>query len=303
MAVVSTGFFDGVHLGHRKVLDRLCSIAAERGEESIAVTFWPHPRNVLQQNAEALRLLTGIEEKSRLITALGIGRIEVIPFTKDFSRLSAEQFMKRYLVECLGATALVLGYDHRVGNDPSLSQTDLIAKAQSLGLATERVGEYDMGGVLVSSTKIRNVLLKGDVSSANRMLGYRYALNGVVVLGNRIGRTIGFPTANMKNYEPLKVIPADGVYLVWVKTCGVIYRGICNIGRRPTVGKFEERTIETNILDFNEDIYGLDISLEFEEKVRDEVKFPSLEALSKQIARDKAYARQRMNDPSKIIFH
>jgi riboflavin kinase/FMN adenylyltransferase len=303
MAVVSTGFFDGVHLGHRKVLESLRSLAASRGEESVVVTFWPHPRNVLQQNAELLRLLTGLDEKRRLINALGIDRIEILHFTKDFSRLTAEEFMKQYLIDRYGATSLVLGYDHRIGNDPTLSQIDMIAKAHALGLETERVGEYDMGGVLVSSTKIRNVLQKGDVASANRMLGYRYALNGVVVLGNRIGRTIGFPTANMKMYEPLKEIPADGVYLVWVKTCGSTYRGICNIGRRPTVGKFDDRTIETNILDFDEDIYGLDIDLEFVEKVRDEVKFPSLDALSRQIGRDKAYARQRLEDPSKIIFH
>jgi riboflavin kinase/FMN adenylyltransferase len=145
--------------------------------------------------------------------------------------------------------------------------------------------------------------MKGGIVSADRMLGYRYSLDGVVVLGNKLGRTIGFPTANMKIYEPLKAVPGDGVYLVWVKVLGRIYRGICNVGCRPTIGHFTERTIETNILDFDEDIYGLDISLEFVEKVRDEIKFSSLSALSSQIGRDKKYAYDTLDNPEKIIFH
>lgn len=303
MAVVSTGFFDGVHLGHRKVIERLRLLASERGEESVVVSFWPHPRNVLQQNAEALRLLNGLEEKKRLVKSIGADRMEIVPFTKEFSLLSDKEFMSRWLIDRFGATALVLGYDHRIGHDPGLTQGQVAADARSLGLATETVGEYMLDGAAVSSTKIRKLISEGDVAGADRMLGYRYSLGGVVVLGNRIGRTIGFPTANMKTYEPLKMIPGDGVYLVWVKVLDKVFRGICNIGCRPTVGDNAGRTIETNILDFDEDVYGLDISLEFVEKLRGEVKFSSLAELSAQIARDERAARERMDSGEKIIFH
>ena len=184
--VIATGFFDGVHIGHRAVISTLCRIARERGEQSMVVTFWPHPRTVLQQDAAELRLLTSLEEKKRMLYGLGVDRIEVIGFTHGFSRLTAEEFIRDYLIGKFGATALVLGYDHRLGGGPPMSREELECLARRLGLETFRLAEEDFDGMAVSSTAIRKSLSAGDVERANTMLGYRYSLHGVVVSGNRI---------------------------------------------------------------------------------------------------------------------
>jgi len=285
MAVVATGFFDGVHLGHRLVVDTLVSAARERGQTSTLLTFWPHPRTVLQDDARSLRLLTTLGEKRRILSSLGVDRIEVMRFTRDFSRLSAEDYLKEIVKGDFGATAIVLGYDNRMGHDGKHS--DMASIAESLGLDVLRPGSVSVDGMVVSSTKIRSLLQGGDVIGAASMLGYRYGLQGVVVAGNRKGRTMGFPTANMRLYEPLKMIPGVGVYLVEVETLGAKYHGMCNIGRRPTVSDNGVITIETNIFDFDEDIYGLDIGVRFVRKIRDEVKFSSLGELALQLSRDK----------------
>ena len=286
MAVAATGFFDGVHLGHRQVAARLCAVAASREEESVVVTFWPHPRSVLQQDADKLRLLTTLEEKKRMLVELGVNRVEVLPFNREFSRLSVRDFISEYLVGRFGVTTLILGYDHRLGHDAFTGPRQMMDAVSSCGVTPVRVDEFVSGRSTVSSTMIRNALFSGDVESARQMLGYRYSLCGVVVSGNRLGRTIGFPTANMQLYEPLKLVPADGVYAVEAEVLGGKYKGVCNIGVRPTVGMGNARTIETHILGFGQDIYGLDIRVRFLARLRDERKFDSLEDLRLQLARD-----------------
>lgn len=285
--VVATGFFDGVHLGHRFVLGQLSEAARARGDEAMVVTFWPHPRNVLQNDARDFRLLTCMEEKKALLEEAGIGRVEVITFTREFSRLTAEQYIQEYLMDRFSAKAILLGYDNRIGSDRCTPE-QTAAIAGRLGLDVIVARKYlDAGGGVISSTRIRSSLASGDISAANSMLGYGYHLRGVVVAGNRIGRTIGFPTANMRQYEPLKMVPGSGVYLVRVETLGKKFAGMCNIGVRPTLGQGNALTIETNIFGFDEDIYGLDIDITFVAKIRDEKRFSGLDALAAQLGRDR----------------
>ena len=291
VAVVTTGFFDGVHLGHRHVLETVVSSARERGEEAIVVTLWPHPRTVLQQDARDFRLLTSVEEKKQLLKQLGIDRVEVIPFTKEFARLKADEYL-RFLRKSFGATMVVMGYDNRIGSDQLTADAcaqlpEFAHRIDFSVLSCAPLPDYAHGEA-VSSTQIRKAIEEGDVERANKMLGYDYPLHGVVVSGNKLGRTIGFPTANMQLYEPLKLLPKDGVYAVEVEIQGQDrnYKGMCNIGVRPTVdGK--ARTIETHILHFDEDIYGLPIRIKFKKRIRDEIKFESLDALRQQLALDR----------------
>ena len=284
--VVATGFFDGVHVGHRLVIKQLIEAAAVRGDESMVMTFWPHPRNVLQKEARTLRLLTTLQEKKQMLMDLEVDHVEVLQFTKNFSTMTTEDYF-RMLMERFGAKTVLLGYDNRVGCDAK--DSDQVARvAEELGLEVIRTDMVPSDeGYAVSSTKIRQHLEAGDVQGAAAMLGYEYALHGVVVAGNRVGRTIGFPTANMQLYEPLKLVPGNGVYFVRVETIGGSYYGMCNIGHRPTVSTGNTRTIETNIFGFDEDIYGLDIKLTFITKIRDEVRFDSLEDLKKQLEHDR----------------
>ena len=284
--VVATGFFDGVHVGHRLVIEQLVKAAAARGDESMVITFWPHPRNVLQKEARSLRLLTTLAQKKQMLLELGVDRVEVLPFTKDFSAMTMEDYL-RHIMKEFGAPAVLLGYDNRIGCDAA--DSDQVARmAESLGLEVIRTEMVSSGaGVAVSSTKIREKLEAGDVSSANQMLGYNYSMHGVVVAGNRLGRTIGFPTANMELYEPLKLVPGNGVYFVRVNVLDRTLYGMCNIGLRPTVASGNARTIETNIFDFNEDIYGLDIDIAFVSRIREEKKFDSLEELKHQLELDR----------------
>lgn len=294
MVVAATGFFDGVHKGHRKVLSLLCEVARKEGKKSAVISFWPHPRSVLQQQAYNLRLLNSLEEKKDLIRELGVNKFITIPFNKEFSKLSTEEFL-RLLKEKYEVSTLIIGYDHRLGHD-HISQKEMIQIAESIGMKMVRVDEFIVGQHIISSTKIRKLLQAGDVATANAFLGYRYGLKGVVVSGQKVGRTMGFPTANMGVYDPLKILPADGVYSVFVEVLGKVYIGICNIGIRPTVGDNNERTIETHILDFNEDIYGLDIKIEFVDKIREERKFSSLGMLKEQLSKDKAFAYHLLKD-------
>lgn len=287
MSVAATGFFDGVHLGHQKVLSAVRDKARELGKESQIVTFWPHPRSVLQQQAYDLRLLTSLQEKEMLFSSLGIDKITVLDFTREFSRLSTEQFLKQYLVEKCGVSHLVIGYDHRIGHDQGETQSQMIETCRRCGIETIRVEELVIDGQTISSTKIRRLLEEGNVVRAAEFLGRKYALKGVVISGNHLGRTIGFPTANLGLYNPLKLVPMNGVYAVDVLLRKEKYRGICNIGVRPTVNAGNNISIETHILDFDEDIYGLDLVVEFVGRIREEVKFPSLQALKAQLEKDK----------------
>jgi len=280
VAVVTTGFFDGVHLGHRHVIETVVSCARERGQEAVVVTFWPHPRTVLQQDARDFRILTTLEEKKRLLLSCGIDRVEVLPFTRSFAALTAAEYLS-LLKDKYDASVIVMGFDNRVGRDR------LSAKQIKNVIVVDEIGDNTL-----SSTKIRKELLDGNIAKANAMLGYEYEMTGAVVAGNRLGRTIGFPTANMQLYEPLKLVPGNGVYCVEVEVLGAKYRGMCNIGNRPTVGGVT-RTIETHILDFDQDIYGLPLTLRFERRIRDERKFASLEELRGQLEQDREACRAR----------
>ena len=284
--VVATGFFDGVHTGHRHVIQQLVEAAAVRGDESMVITFWPHPRNVLQKEARTLRLLTTLAEKKEMLHSLGVDHVEVLHFTKDFSTMTTEKYLLHMMKE-YGARAILLGYDNRMGSDAK-GADEVARTAEALGLEVIRTDMVPSEkGYAVSSTKIRERLEEGDVQSAASMLGYDYRLHGVVVAGNRLGRTIGFPTANMQLYEPLKLVPGNGVYFVRVKALDRNLYGMCNIGCRPTVGEGNARTIETNIFDFNEDIYGLDLEITFLARIREEVRFESMEALKVQLEKDR----------------
>ena len=295
--IATTGFFDGVHCGHRLVIERLVSAAHARGDESLVITFWPHPRAVLQDGARELRLLTTLEEKKALLAGLGVDRIEVLNFTRQFASLTAEQYLRDVLQARFGVTTLLVGYDNRLGSDrltasalrPVAESLDIeLLEIEPLSFRAEPLAESR--NLEISSTKIRKSLEEGDVVQANDMLGYGYALTGVVVAGNHLGRTIGFPTANLRLYEPLKLIPGRGVYAVDVEVLGQRYRGMTNIGTKPTVGG-TFTTIETHILDFSEDIYGLPLKITFLRRIRDEICFPSLDALKEQLAKDREACR------------
>ena len=293
--IATTGFFDGVHLGHRLVIERLVSLARERGDESLVVTFWPHPRAVLQDGARELRLLNSLEEKKELLRSLGVDRVEVLDFTRSFAALTAEQYLREILRDRFGVTTLLMGYDNRLGSDRLTADT-LKPIAEGIGMELKELLPLSFrpseASGEISSTQIRTALENGDIASAAEMLGYRYTLKGVVVAGNRLGRTIGFPTANMKLYEPLKLVPGRGVYAVEAEVLGKKYRGMPNIGLRPTVGG-SFTTIETHILDFDEDIYGLPLRITFLRRLRDEVHFPSLEALKDQLEKDRECCREQ----------
>ncbi len=285
--VITTGFFDGVHLGHRLVIEQLIKAAATREDESMVITFWPHPRNVLQQGARNLRLLNSLQEKEDILKTMGVDRVEILPFSREFSELSTEEYFSE-LIKRFGAKTILLGYDNRIGNNSS-GASEVYQVAKSLGLEVINADVVNSTeGYAISSTKIREALAAGNVKLASKMLGYDYSLYGVVIAGQKLGRAIGFPTANMQLYEPLKCLPEDGVYFVKVNTIGRELYGMCNIGYRPTVsGNGLIKTIETNIFDFDDEIYGLDIQVTFLERIRDEVKFNSLEDLRVQLEKDR----------------
>ncbi len=287
------------------MLSAVVSSARERGEEAVVVTFWPHPRTVLQQDAREFRILTSLEEKKSLLAAAGIDRVEVLPFTREFAAMTAQEYLQ-LLRDKYDASLVVMGYDNRIGSDrltidalTGAFESRKPSSLRSLSLPTflRAVGPLpftwpraamvseDSNAPVISSTKIRKALTEGRVEEANGMLGYRYGLYGAVVAGNQLGRTMGFPTANMQLYEPLKLVPANGVYAVEAEVLGTTYKGMCNIGMRPTVGG-ASRTIETHILDFDQDIYGLPLRIRFLRRIRDERKFPSLEALREQLTLD-----------------
>lgn len=285
MAVVATGFFDGVHLGHREVIKTLVSSARKKGEEALVVTFDAHPRTVLQQDAGKLRLLTTPQERERLLLSLGVDRVETIPFSKQFASMDAESYIRNVLMDKFNATSIILGYDNRLGSD-MLGVKEIGNLCAELGLKMEEVAPYVMpDGTTVSSTRIRNSLSDGMVDYANDMLGYRYMLTGVVVSGKQIGRTIGFPTANTLPSAPLKLVPERGVYLTEVDVLGGHFYGMTNIGD----------IVETNIFDFDESIYGLELTLRFVSRIRDMRTMSGLDDLKSQLSADKLSALQMLN--------
>jgi riboflavin kinase/FMN adenylyltransferase len=286
MAVIATGFFDGVHQGHRLVIDTLLSEARAKGEQSVVVTFWPHPRAVLHKDDSSLRLLMSRASREAMILSLGVDRLETIEFSPEFASLSALDYI-RMLREGYGCTALVLGYDTRFGSEQAGPQTIAdLARGEGMDAVIVPPVNAPDSDMPISSTLIRTALEEGDAQLAAELLGRPYEIDGVVVTGNRLGRTIGFPTANMAIDEPLLLIPCGGVYRSSVVVKGVAYDGMTNIGTRPTVGGSGTLTVETHIFDFDEMIYGERISVSFLERIRDERRFPSLDALRAQLPAD-----------------
>ncbi|MDA3953171.1 MAG: bifunctional riboflavin kinase/FAD synthetase [Bacteroidales bacterium] len=291
--IITIGVFDGVHLGHLRVLDRLKEIAKEKGGESVVFTLWPHPRIVLDKDAESLRLLTNIEEKKGLLSKTGIDHLIVCPFTKEFSQLEACDFIEEYLVKKIKVKHLVFGYNHQFGKDRKAGFDFLNECAQKYGFSTEKLDVRLVDNDKVSSTKIREYLTSGFLDIANKYLGYKYFISGNVIEGNQIGRKIGFPTANIKIPEPYKQVPKDGVYAVQVKLGEDSYYGMLNIGSRPTVEPtIITKNIEVHILNFDQKIYNQTITVSFHKRIRDEKRFNGLEELTQQLEKDKKVIKQ-----------
>lgn len=289
MVVAATGFFDGVHLGHAKVIELLCDTARAEGATSAVITFWPHPRSILRQDAGKLRLLNSLEEKEERLKALGVDEVHVVDFTREFSKMTAEEFIRDFLIEKYGVSTLIVGYDHRLGCKKTGSD-DIVRIAGKCGIKAVRVGAISDSYNTISSTYIRNLIETGGIERANALLGYEYTLKGVVVPGCGNGRKIGFRTANVSLYDPLKLIPYNGVYAVRATVEGKTYKGVCNIGYRPTVEDGRGLTVETHLLDFDDDIYGLDLTVRFVQFIREEQKFASMELLHEQLLKDAAEA-------------
>jgi riboflavin kinase/FMN adenylyltransferase len=290
-AIVTQGTFDGVHIAHQAILKQLKEIARNKGGETVLITFDPHPRTILFPEDHGLQLLNTPDEKIALLEKEGIDHLVILPFTKEFSRLSSLDFIKNILIDGIGTKYLVIGYNHRFGKNREGSFEHLKDFAPEYGFEIMEISAQDLDEVAVSSTKIRTALLHGDVSLASRFLGKPYSLAGKVIEGKQLGRTIGYPTANIKIQHDLKLVPQDGVYAVWVWIQNNKYGGMLNIGQNPTV-EGKERSIEVNIFDFSESIYNQIISVQFVDKLRDEVKFNSLEELKSSLYMDKLQTLQ-----------
>tara|TARA_Y100000782_G_scaffold85397_1_gene92599 strand:+ start:4063 stop:4989 length:927 start_codon:yes stop_codon:yes gene_type:complete len=285
-ATVTTGTFDGVHIGHRKILNRLKEVAQSVKGETVLFTFHPHPRLVLQPDID-LKLLSTPEEKIMLLEQVGIDHLIIHPFTKEFSRLSSIEFVRDYLVNQIGTKKLVIGYDHHFGRNREGSFEHLLEYGPTYGFDVEEIPALDVDHVNVSSTKIRTALSEGDVQTAATYLSYPYRITGTVVEGDKIGRSIGFPTANINVDFSNKLIPSDGVYAVLATIDGISYKGMLNIGNRPTVDTSHNKRIEVNLFQFDNEIYGKTVTLSFIAHVRSEKKYESLEALKTQLSKDK----------------
>jgi riboflavin kinase/FMN adenylyltransferase len=286
--VVTVGIFDGVHMGHRFILQRLREAAARLQGESTLVTLWPHPRTILNQVDGDFKLLNTMEEKTGILEEEGLQHMVIIPFTRSFSRLSSCDFIREYLVGKIGMRHLVVGYNHRFGRDREGNYDKLKECAGEFGFGIEKVPPLESDAGEVSSSSIRNYLQSGDVARANRLLGWDYAFSGEVTGGSRLGTSIGFPTANITPDHAYKLIPADGVYVVLARMKEKTYRGMLNIGSRPTVNDDPlKKTIEVHLLDFDGNIYSEPVRIRFVERLRDEQKFRDIGALKDQLVRDR----------------
>jgi riboflavin kinase/FMN adenylyltransferase len=295
--VVTMGTFDGVHCGHKVVINSLIETGKRLNKPSVVITFEPHPRLVLQKNIKGLKLLTIREEKITRLSKMGVDYLLFLPFTYEFSQIDARSFVENYLVKKLDTKAMVIGYDHHFGRKNGGKPANIEDLLKSYNIAVERIPEQDVENVAVSSTKIRAALSDGNIMLANHLLGYNYTFAGTVVHGNKLGRTLGFPTANLLLRNSLKMLPADGVYAVKVKYKLNWLKGMLNIGFKPTF-KSRERTIEVHILDFDKTIYGEVLTIELIDKIRQEKAFNDINELKKQLTADKDSVRKRLeNNP------
>ncbi len=295
VSVVSTGTFDGVHLGHKTIINAMTEIAASQNLSSVAITFDPHPRIVLGKDENKLKLLTTLDEKIAIFESLGVDNVFVIQFTKEFAATPYEQYVKDFLVNRLGAKHIVLGFNHHFGQKRSGNHDTLIALGKNYGYEVTEVSPQGFEGQVVSSTKIRQLLDEQNLDLANKLLSYHYAVTGTVVRGRNVGTSLGYPTANIKINDPYKQIPAVGVYAVTVQIEKYIYKGMCSIGYNPTFGEMD-LSVEVNIFDFADDIYGREIKLGFVSFLRPELKFDNIELLVQQLKTDKETSMVKLNN-------
>jgi len=286
--IVTIGTFDGVHLGHQKIVAQITKNAHALNCESLVLTFFPHPRMVLQEGTEMKQLNT-LNEKIALLDNLGIDNLVIHPFDKEFSRLTAEEFVKKVLVDVFKIKKIIIGHDHRFGRNRTATIDDLINFGETYGFEVEQISAKEINEVSISSTKIRNALLEGNTELAANYLGYDYSLTGIIFKGKQLGRTIGYPTANITIEEDYKLIPNNGVYIAKSVLNGKTVFGMMNIGTRPTVDGTKQ-TIEINFFDFKQDLYGQKITISLLHRMRSEQKFESIDALKNQLGKDKKTA-------------
>ncbi len=280
------GFFDGVHLGHRFLIDQLKKVADERGLPSAVITFRTHPRAVLHADYQP-KLLNTWEEKLAQLATTGVDYCLVLDFTLELSRFSAAEFITKILAEAFRVKALLIGYDHRFGHDRAEGFDQYVVYGKALGMDVIQALPYDNGQTKVSSSEVRRLLAEGEVKQAAVLLSYPYSLKGKIVKGHQVGRTIGFPTANLSVEDSRKILPGNGVYAVWAVLSGKRYKGMLSIGNRPTLDDGNSQSIEVYLLDFSGDLYGKEIEVSFVSKIRDNRKFPSLLALKSQLEQDR----------------
>jgi riboflavin kinase/FMN adenylyltransferase len=296
-AVVTIGTFDGVHIGHRKIIARIKELAAATGGETVILTFFPHPRMILHPEDESLKLINTIHEKAELLEQLGVDHLIVTPFSRDFSNQTAESYVRDVLVNQIGTKTIVIGYDHRFGKDRQGGLQELLSMAPQYNFDVVEIPEQDIHDVAISSTRIRNALFANDIYTANECLGYPFFITGKVIRGDQLGRQLGYPTANISVEENYKLIPADGIFAVKVKVDGKPYSGMAYIGHRPTVNGMT-RNIEVNIFDFKADIYNQQVRMEFLHFVRGDIKFESLDGLVVQLGKDKEAVLELLSNES-----
>ena len=292
--IVTIGTFDGVHLGHAAILMKLTQNTQNETFESTVLTFFPHPRMVLQGKSD-LKLLNTINEKIELLEKIGIDNLIIHPFDEKFAELNAEAFVSTILVDHLRVQKIIIGYDHRFGKNRTANIDDLISFGAQYGFEVEQISAQEIDEISISSTKIRTALEEGDIQLANEYLGYSYFLSGTVVKGKQLGRTIGFPTANISLEEDYKLVPQNGVYVVQAEIdCKTIY-GMMNIGFNPTV-QGKQKTIEVHFFDFEADIYNRKIQVAILQRIRSEKKFESIELLTKQLEEDRNFSRNYLQN-------
>lgn len=291
--IITLGTFDGVHIGHKKIFERLIQSAKEKNCETLVLTFFPHPRMVLQKDSN-IKLLNTIDEKSRLLEDAGLNHLIIHPFDQEFSRLSAEEFVENILVKQLNIQKIIIGYDHRFGRNRTATIDDLIVFGKEFDFEVEQISAQEIDAVSVSSTKIRNALLEGNIALANDYLGYNYMLTGIVKKGKGLGRTIDFPTANLFIKEDYKLIPKNGVYIISAFLNNQKVNGMMNIGINPTVNGTSQ-SIEIHFFNFDENLYNKEIQVNILERIREEQKFESLEKLKEQLEKDKQYSFDFLN--------
>jgi riboflavin kinase/FMN adenylyltransferase len=296
--VLTTGTFDGVHRGHHRILDRLTEVARKEGGQSVLFTFHPHPRMVLFPGDDSLKLLNTQEEKIARLEAAGLDHLLVVPFSRQFSRMHAIEYVRDVLVGAIGVHAVVIGYDHRFGRNREGDLALLHQLGEAYDFRVEEIPAQEVDHVKVSSTKVRQALIEGEVHLAQDLLGYAYPLSGVVVKGDQVGRTMGFPTANIGAVQPEKLVPGDGVYAVRVQLRDGFFGGMLYIGERPTIGGDLKRTIEVNIFELDRDLYGEPITVRFMDRIRGDMRFDGLAALERQLHRDRESALLRLNPAS-----